>query len=212
MKFCADCLKLYAVTDRRWLKGISLPQAVEEAVKSGVTMVQLREKNMDFEEFTALAKEVKKVTDKYKVPFVINDNVAVALACDADGVHVGQSDMCAFDVRAKIGPEKILGVSARTTDQAMLAAKMGADYVGIGAVFSTGTKNDAEQLSLAEVKKICAVVPLPAVAIGGITKSNITMLKGSGADGAAVVSAIFASDNIASAAAELRVLADEITR
>ena len=148
MKFCADCLKLYAVTDRRWLKGISLPQAVEEAVKSGVTMVQLREKNMDFEEFTALAKEVKKVTDKYKVPFVINDNVAVALACDADGVHVGQSDMCAFDVRAKIGPEKILGVSARTTDQAMLAAKMGADYIGIGAVFSTGTKNDAEVLPL----------------------------------------------------------------
>lgn len=212
MKFCADCLKLYAVTDRRWLKDISLPQAVEKAVKSGVTMVQLREKDMDFEEFTALAKEVKKVTDKYKVPFVINDNVEVALVCDADGVHVGQSDMCAFDVRAKIGPGKILGVSARTTDQAMLAAKMGADYIGIGAVFSTGTKNDAEVLPLAEVKKICASVPLPAVAIGGITKSNITMLKGSGADGAAVVSAIFAADNIASAAAELRALADEITR
>ena len=210
MKFNADCLKLYAVTDSRWLKNITLPEAVEAAVKSGVTMVQLREKEMPFEEFTALAKEVKKVTDRYKIPFVINDNVDVAIACGADGVHVGQSDMCAYDVRAKIGAEKILGVSARSTEQALLAEKMGADYIGVGAVFTTGTKNDAEHLPLEDIKKICESTALPAVAIGGISRENITMLKGSGVHGAAVVSAIFASDDIASAAAELRALADEI--
>lgn len=197
-------LLLYAVTDRAWLHGEPLYSQVEKALKGGATFMQLREKNLDEEHFLQEAVEIKDLCKKYHVPFVINDNVDIAVKMDADGVHVGQSDMEAGDVRAKLGPDKIVGVSAQTVEQAVLAEKRGADYLGVGAVFSTGTKLDADDVSYKTLKAICEAVSIPVVAIGGITKDNLMELKGSGIDGIAVVSAIFAQENIEAATKELR--------
>lgn len=205
-------LLLYAVTDRAWLRGETLYGQVEKALKGGATFMQLREKNLDEEHFLQEAVEIKELCKKYHVPFVINDNVDIAVKMDADGVHVGQSDMEAGDVRAKLGPDKIVGVSAQTVEQAVLAEKRGADYLGVGAVFSTGTKLDADDVSYETLKAICEAVSIPVVAIGGITKDNLMELKGSGIDGIAVVSAIFAQANIEEATRELRSRTEEMLK
>jgi len=201
---------LYAVTDRAWLNGSSLAKQVEDAIKAGVTFVQLREKEMTFDDFLSEAKEIKKITDKYAVPFVIDDNIEVALKVNADGVHVGQGDMPAKEVRKLIGNDKILGVSAQTVAMAKEAERNGADYIGIGAVFSTSTKLDADNVSFETLKDICNNISIPAVAIGGINENNILKLKGSGIAGVAVVSAIFAKPDIYAATVKLRKLCEEI--
>ena len=189
-------LLLYAVTDRSWLGKETLYEQVEKALKGGATFIQLREKELDEEHFLEEAIALKELCHKYHVPFVINDNVKIAKEMDADGVHVGQSDMEADDVRKILGEDKILGVSAQTVEQAVLAEKMGADYLGVGAVFSTSTKKDASAISKERVKAICEAVHIPVIAIGGITADNILTLKGSGICGIAVVSAIFAAKDI----------------
>lgn len=197
-------LLLYAVTDRSWLNGDTLYHQVEEALRGGATFIQLREKNLDSEHFLEEAKSLKELCKKYQVPFVVNDNVDIAIAMDADGVHVGQSDMEAGDVRAKLGPDKIIGVSAQTVEQAVLAQKRGADYLGVGAVFPTGSKDDADDVSYETLKAICDAVTIPVIAIGGISKNNVKELAGSGICGIAVISAIFAQPDIEAAARELR--------
>lgn len=212
MKLDKSSMTLYAVTDRTWLGDRSLTDLVEESIKARVTFLQLREKNLELNEFVELAKEIKTITDKYNIPYVINDNVEVALACNADGVHVGQNDMEASNVREKIGSNKILGVSVQTVDQAILAEKKGADYLGVGAVFSTSTKLDATDVSFDTLKEICNAVSIPVVAIGGINKNNILKLSGSGVNGVAVVSAIFAEEDVYKATKELRILSDEMIK
>lgn len=199
-KLISRALRVYAVTDRRWLNGESLCSQIEKAICGGVTFIQLREKNMPYEEFLDEAIDIRKLTDKYNIPFVINDNVDICIRSGADGVHVGQSDMKACDVRKLIGEDKILGVSAHTVEEAVEAEKAGADYLGVGAVFSTNTKDDAGDVSYETLKNICAAVHIPVVAIGGITASNVCRLSQSGIKGVAVVSAIFASDDIELAA------------
>lgn len=210
MRFDKDSLLLYAVTDRAWLGDNSLADQVEEAIKAGATFIQLREKDMGFEEFCAEAAAIKKITDKYNVPFVINDNIEVALKVNADGVHVGQTDMAAKDVRKLIGYDKILGVSTQTLEQSKAAQASGADYVGVGAVFSTSTKLNAENVPFETLYDICNNISIPVVAIGGISKDNILKLKGSGIAGVAVVSAIFAQPDIYKATANLRKLCEEL--
>ena len=200
-----DELLLYAVTDRAWLVNETLYEQVEKALKGGATFVQLREKKFDEESFLQEAIEIKELCKKYNVPFVINDNVDIAIKMDADGVHVGQSDMEAGDVRKKLGPDKIIGVSAQTVEQAILAEKHGADYLGVGAVFPTGSKDDAEDVPFETLKAICEAVSIPVIAIGGITKDNVKELAGSGICGIAVISAIFASKDIEAATKELKV-------
>ncbi|MCC3358586.1 thiamine phosphate synthase [Bacillus sp. REN16] len=203
---------LYAVTDRAWTGNQTLVEQVEEALKGGITFLQLREKNLGYEDFLQEAIELKMLAAFYDVPFVINDNVEIALACDADGVHVGQEDMPVEKVRELIGPDKILGVSAQNVEQAIAAEKAGADYLGIGSVFPTSTKDDAKPMTFETVQEICKSVSIPIVAIGGITKSNILELNGSGVDGVAVVSAIFAQSDITGATKELRELSTEMVR
>lgn len=205
-------LLLYAVTDRHWLNGATLYEQVEQALKGGATFVQLREKNLDKEHFMEEARQIKELCREYKVPFVINDSVDIALEMDADGVHVGQSDMEAGDVRAKLGPDKIIGVSAQTVEQALLAEKRGADYLGVGAVFHTGSKADATEVSRETLKEICAAVKIPVVAIGGITKDNLKELSGSGICGIAVISAIFAQPDIEAGTRELRERTEKMVR
>lgn len=204
MKFAKEDLLLYAVTDRHWLKDETLENQVEKALQGGATFLQLREKSLDDDIFLAEAKEIQKLCKKYQVPFVINDNVDIPLAIDADGVHVGQSDMEALDVRKRLGPDKIIGVSAQNVQQALLAQKHGADYLGVGAVFPTGSKDDAEDVSFETLKAICQAVDIPVIAIGGITKENVSELKGSGICGIAVISAIFAQKDIKAATKELK--------
>lgn len=203
-------MRLYAVTDRSWLGDKKLADQVKECLEGGVTFLQLREKKLDEEAFCQEALEIKKLCKEKGVPFIINDNVDVALRCDADGVHVGQSDMEAQDVRAKLGPDKIIGVSARTVEQAVKAEKMGADYLGVGAVFSTSTKLDAREVSWETLKEICETVSIPVVAIGGITADNLSQLAGTGVDGVAVVSAIFARKDIKAATENLRKLSEDM--
>ena len=203
-------LALYAITDRHWLKGETLYDQVRKAIEGGATFIQLREKHLSREEFLKEAIEIKALCAEYKVPFVINDDVDLALQIDADGVHVGQSDMQAGDVRAKLGPDKIIGVSARTVEQALLAEKNGADYLGVGAVFATSSKEDAVEVGPEVLRTICEAVSIPVVAIGGITKENVIQLKGSGIAGIAVISAVFAQPDIKAAAAELRKLTKDI--
>ena len=203
MKCDKKDLLLYAVTDRRWLNGKHLVDQVEEAIQGGVTFVQIREKDLDPEKFLEEAEELKALCEKYKVPFVINDNVEIAAEIGADGVHVGQSDMEAGDVRAKLGPDKIIGVSAQTVEQALLAEKHGADYLGVGAVFATGSKDDAKEVEHETLKAICEAVKIPVIAIGGITKENVRELAGSGICGIAVISAIFAQEDVKEASKEL---------
>lgn len=203
-------LLLYAVTDRSWLNGDTLYHQVEQALKGGATFVQLREKELDEEHFLEEAKEIKELCRKYGVPFVINDNVEIAEKMNADGVHVGQSDMEAGDVRKRLGPDKIIGVSAQTVEQALLAQEMGADYLGVGAVFHTGSKADADDVSHEMLQAICSAVSIPVIAIGGIGKNNVLELAGSGICGIAVISALFAQPDIEKAAEELRTLAEEM--
>jgi hydroxymethylpyrimidine kinase / phosphomethylpyrimidine kinase / thiamine-phosphate diphosphorylase len=195
---------LYAVTDRTWIGNNSLEVQVEEAIKGGATFIQLREKELTFDEFVEVAKQVKAVTSKYKVPFVINDNLDVALAVNADGVHIGQEDGVIKFFREKLGVEKIIGVSVHNPWEAIKAQEEGADYIGVGAVFHTSTKVDANTLNFKTVNSICQKVQIPVVAIGGISKYNIDRLSGSGVDGVAVVSGIFAQADIRKAASELK--------
>lgn len=204
MKFDKKQLLLYAVTDRRWLQGESLVYQVEAALKGGVTMVQLREKDLDYDHFKQEAVALKQLCQQYQVPLIINDNVELAREIDADGVHIGQQDCQLKQAREILGPDKIIGVSARTLAQAQAAYEEGADYLGVGAVFSTTTKNDANSICYDTLKAICKHTPLPIVAIGGITKDNMLALAGSGISGIAVVSALFASAQITTEAQELK--------
>ena len=206
-------LLLYAVTDRNWLpEGETLEEQVEKCLKGGATCIQLREKQLSEEEFLEEARRMKAVCAKYHVPLLINDNVEIALAVDADGVHVGQSDMEAEDVRAKLGPDKIIGVTAKTVEQALLAEKHGADYLGSGAVFGTSTKEDASKMDHQVLKQICQAVQIPVVAIGGITEENVAELAGNGICGVAVVSAIFAKKDIEAATRDLKKRTEEMVK
>lgn len=204
MKCDKNDLLLYAVTDRHWLEGRTLKEVVKESLDGGVTFVQLREKTLEDEIFLEEARELKELCKKYNVPFVINDNVDIAIAMDADGVHVGQSDMEAGDVRAKLGPDKIIGVSAENVEQAVLAEKRGADYLGVGGVFPTGSKEDAADVSYETLKAICEAVSIPVIAIGGINEGNVSKLAGSGIVGVAVISAIYAAKDIKKATEDLK--------
>ena len=199
-----DALSLYGITDRYWLNGRPLIHDVQLALEGGVTMIQLREKNLDEESFYREAIEIKELCKKFHVPFIINDNVELAKKVDADGIHVGQNDMAAQDVRAIIGPDKILGVSTQTVEEALLAQKMGADYLGVGAVFPTGSKDDCWVLSHDLCREICSAVTIPVVAIGGINLGNISKLSGLGFSGISLISAIFGQNDIKSAAMKLR--------
>lgn len=207
-----DSLKLYAVTDRSWLKGDTLSHQVELAIAGGVTMVQLREKDLSYDEFLKEAYVIKDICKKNNVIFIINDNVELAREVDADGVHVGQSDLEAGNVRAILGKDKIVGVTAKTVQQAKAAEAAGADYLGSGAVFGTTTKKDAKPMDMQLLKEIVDSVNIPVVAIGGIDSSNAKKLAGTGIAGMAVVSGIFAKGDITKAAKELLAISDSITR
>ncbi|WP_130861353.1 thiamine phosphate synthase [Bacilliculturomica massiliensis] len=211
MKCDRSSLLLYAVTDRAWTTGgRTLLQQVEEALRGGVTCVQLREKDLPAEDFLAEARSVKALCRKYGVPFIVNDNVDVALRCGADGVHVGQHDMGAADVRGLTGAGMILGVSVQTVEQAVLAQRNGADYLGVGTMFPTSTKADALAVSTDTLKAICSSVSIPVCAIGGICAENMDRLSGCGADGVALVSAIFSAEDIEGECRRLRQLAEAI--
>lgn len=208
MKFTKDEIRqsmlLYAVTDRMWLReGQTLAQVTERVLQSGATFLQLREKELAHDAFLAEAVELKALCARYHVPFVVNDAIDIALACGADGVHVGQSDIVGRDVRALIGPDRLLGISANTVETAVAAQRAGADYIGVGAVFGTTTKKDAETLSAEVLRAICGAVDIPVVAIGGISKDNIAQLSGSGVDGVAVISAIYGQPDPDAATADL---------
>ena len=189
MRFDRKQLLLYGVTDRSWLNGQTLYEQVRQALEGGVSFLQLREKNLSEQAFLEEAKEIQKLCREYKVPFIINDNVDLALEIDADGVHVGQDDMEAGEVRKRLGEDKIIGVSAHSVEEALRAEKCGATYLGSGAVFGSGTKKDVGTLDHEVLKEICAAVQIPVVAIGGISRDNILQLKGTGIDGVAVISA-----------------------
>lgn len=210
--FKPEDLILYAVTDRSWLGEETLCAQVEKAIRGGVTFVQLREKELAEEEFEKEAYEIKELCRQNSIPFVINDNVDLAARVDADGVHVGQSDMEALEVRRKLGPDKIVGVSAQTVEQALKAQEMGADYLGVGAVFPTGSKNDADDVTHQTLQEICEAVDIPVIAIGGIGENNVTELKGRGLAGIAVISAIFAKPDIEEAARRLKIRTEEMVR
>jgi thiamine-phosphate pyrophosphorylase len=197
---------LYLVTDRDLMSTPTLEQAVEEAIVGGCTLVQLREKTVSSLEFLNTAAAIKQITDRHAIPLIINDRVDIALAVDAAGVHVGQSDIPAAVVRTIIGPDKVLGVSASTWSEALQAEQEGADYLGIGAMFATGTKNDAELVTIEELKKIKAAVNIPIVVIGGINETTIPLFDGTGIDGIAVVSALISKKNIILAAKNLKKL------
>ncbi|MBE6909757.1 MAG: thiamine phosphate synthase [Ruminococcaceae bacterium] len=204
MKCDRKWMALYAVTDRAWLNGRTLAGQVEAALRGGATCVQLREKELDRAAFLREARELKPVCARYGVPLIINDDVALAIECGADGVHVGQDDTDAAETRRRIGPDMLLGVSAHTVEEALRAERDGADYLGVGAVFPTGTKKDAGVLPFETLRDICAAVSIPVVAIGGVSLDNLGALAGSGIDGVAVVSAIFAAPDAEAAARALR--------
>ncbi len=206
----ADAMTLYAVTDRTWVKDTTLMDQVKEALEGGITFLQLREKHLSKKEFIKEAREMKELSKEYKVPFVINDNIEVALAVDADGVHIGQDDMSVEEARKLLGEDKIIGVSAHNVEEAIKAQKGGADYLGVGAVCATSTKKDANVVSKEEIKKICHTVEIPVVAIGGIKKENIKTLEGTDVDGVAVISAIFAAKDIKKDTKQLRSLVEEM--
>lgn len=204
MSVTANDFCLYAVTDRQWLKGKSLSSQVKEAVLGGVTFVQLREKNLSTAAFIDLAREVKAVTDAHHIPFVINDSIEVAIQTDADGVHLGQNDLSIESARLLLGADKIIGISVHTVAEAIEAEAQGADYLGVGAIFHTGTKEDAVALSLDHLQAIVKAVQIPVVAIGGIQLDRIASFEGSGISGIAVVSALFANGDVRSAAVDLK--------
>lgn len=202
-----EIMRLYAVTDRSWTGEKTIFQQVEAAILGGVTLVQLREKHLNQEDFLKEAKEMKRLCHRYQVPLMINDNLEVALACGADGVHLGQGDLDAACVRRRVGDSLIIGITAKTVEQAVAAERAGADYLGSGAVFGTSTKLDAKPMEKEMLRAICKAVSIPVVAIGGINSENIAELSGTGISGAAIVSGIFAAKDIE---AECRVLKRKI--
>lgn len=214
MKWSLDAIRksmlVYAVTDRAWLNGRTLAECVQQAVDGGATFVQLREKDASHDEIVQLANELLPICRKAGIPFVIDDEVEIALEVGADGVHVGQDDMACERARAMLGPDAIVGVSAQTVEQAIAAQAAGADYLGVGALIPTPTKPDAVDVTFDELHAICDTVDIPVVGIGGLNASTVVQLKGSHVDGAAVVSAIFAAEDCKAAAHELHVLMEEI--
>lgn len=210
MKCDKQHMLLYAVTDRAWTGKQTLYEQVEAALKGGVTCVQLREKELDETAFLQEAKELCALCRRYGVPFLVNDNVEIAIACGADGIHVGQEDLAAGEVRRRVGENMILGVSVHTVEEACQAVRDGADYLGLGAVFPTSTKTDVEQMSNETLRAICDAVDVPIVAIGGINRGNILKLAGSGVDGVALVSAIFSAEDIEGTCRELRALSEKM--
>ena len=212
MKCKEEYMRLYAVTDRMWTGKQTLMEQVEDALKGGATCVQLREKELDEESFLQEAYEMKALCEKYGVPFFINDNVEIAIKCKADGIHVGQDDMEASNVRALVGEEMMIGVSVNCVEQALAAVQAGADCLGVGAMFSTATKLDADSVTFETLKEICNAVDIPVVAIGGISKENMMQLKGTDVDGVALVSAIFGAENIEEECKELRLLSEAMVR
>ena len=200
----SEMFSLYAITDRKWLKEKTLENQVKEVLKGGATTLQLREKTLSFDDFLEYALKLKPICQKYKVPFIINDRVDIAIAADADGVHVGQSDQKAQEVRELLPPEKILGVSCTTVDQALKAQHHGADYLGVGTMFPTETKADAETASFDTLIEIVKAVSIPVVAIGGIRLDNVHLFKKTGIDGVAVISSIFATDDVQRATRQLK--------
>ncbi len=210
MKSDKKHMLLYAVTDRAWTGKQTLYQQVEAALRGGVTCVQLREKDLAEALFLQEARELRGLCRQYKVPFIVNDNVDIAIACKADGVHVGQEDLAAGEVRRRIGDEMILGVSVHTVEEARQAVRDGADYLGLGAVFPTSTKPDADPMSREILRAICDAVDVPVVAIGGINRDNLLRLAGSGVDGVALVSAIFSAEDVEGACRDLRALSEEM--
>lgn len=216
MNFTKDEIRqsmlLYAVTDRSWLKeGETLLSVCEDVLQHGATFLQIREKDLDAASFQEEAAQLKQLCGRYKVPYVVNDSVEIAMAIDADGVHVGQSDIKGRDIRSMIGADKILGISAGTVAEAVAAEQAGADYIGVGAVFGISTKKDARNLTVEKLKEITGAVSIPVVAIGGINSKNLMELAGSGVDGVAVVSAIFAAEDPGQATALLLAQAREMT-
>ena len=212
MKCDKKAMLLYAVTDRAWVGKQSLYEQVESALKGGVTCVQLREKELDDGSFLKEAIEISALCKQYGVPFFVNDNVDVAIKCNADGIHVGQEDMEAAQVRQRVGDDMIIGVSVHSVEEALEAVRNGADCLGIGAAFSTSTKTDVDVLSRETFRDICAAVDIPVVASGGINKSNISQLAGTGIDGVALVSAIFAADDIENECRLLRKLSEDMVK
>lgn len=210
MKCDKRMMRLYAVTDRAWVGEKTLFEQVEAAIKGGVTCVQLREKELAEELFLQEAYKLHELCKQYEVPFIINDNVDIAVACGADGVHVGQKDMSIKLVREKLQPHQLIGVSVQTVEQAILAEKEGASYLGVGTVFATTTKSDAIHVTYETLKSICDAVSIPVVAIGGINEQNILQLTHSGIDGIAVVSALFAQKDITHAAQNLYQLGGQL--
>lgn len=212
MKLNNKSLLLYAVTDRRWSDNDTFYKNIEESLEGGVTFLQLREKNLDIDSFFKEAVKIKELCKNYNVPFIINDNVEIALKSNADGIHVGQDDMGVKKVRKLIGKDKILGVSVQTVEQALLAQSQGANYLGVGSIFTTTSKDDAKSVSINTLKEICNAVSIPVVAIGGIDKDNVKQLSKTGISGIAVISAIYANKNIKSATTKLKELIEEIVK
>ena len=210
MQFNSEQLLLYAVTDRAWTGRQTLLEQIEEALAGGVTLLQLREKALDPEAFLQEAVEACRLCHRYGVPLIINDNVDVALGSGADGVHVGIEDAPVQQIRRRTGSDFIIGATAKTVEQARLAEASGADYLGVGAVFPSPTKKTAIRITNAQLREICASVRIPAVAIGGINAENALEICGCGARGIAVVSAIFAAQDIRAAAAALRTIAAQV--
>ncbi len=210
MKFDKSMMQLYAITDRYWVGELSLIEQIELVLQNGATCLQLREKDLDDDEFLKEAFEVKALCKKYNVPFIINDNVDIAIKCGADGVHVGQEDMNAGEIRKKVGKDMIIGVSAHTIEETVEAIKNGADYLGLGAAFSTSTKTDCDVMPAETMKAICDVSTVPTVAIGGINSFNVMQLAGRGLDGISVISALFGAKDIASATKELLTLSKKM--
>lgn len=210
MKVSNESMRLYAVTDRSWLNGRPFVDEVEQVLKAGATFLQLREKDLDDAAMREEAKALKALAARYQVPFVVNDSVEIALSIDADGVHVGQSDIKGRNLRALLGADKILGVSANTVETAVAAEQSGADYIGVGAIFGTTTKKNAQNITVDTLLEIRRAVRIPIVAIGGINGQNIEQLAGSGIDGVAVISAIFAAPDVAAATRSLRAQSDHL--
>ncbi len=200
---------MYAVTDRAWTGEQSLYEQVEAALKGGATCIQLREKELDDAAFSEEAMQIAPLCRRYGVPLFINDNVDVAIACGADGVHVGQDDTAAAEVRARVGESMMIGVSVHSVEEAIAAVNDGADCLGAGAVFSTSTKTDVGVMPRETLAAICRAVSVPVVAIGGINEKNLPKLRGTGIAGAAIVSAVFGAPDIEAASRRLRALAEE---
>lgn len=212
MKLINEMMRLYAVTDRSWLRGQTLLKQVEQALVGGATLVQLREKELDEDAFLREAVDMAKLCHRYGVPLLINDNVEIARRSGADGVHVGQDDMEAASVRSILGSDMIVGVTAKTVEQALRAQEAGADYLGSGAVFGSSTKLNAKPMTKELLKSICNAVSIPVVAIGGINRNNILELSGADIAGVAVVSGIFAAEDIEAECRQLRSLVRQITK